>query len=97
MVADGMSACDDFLENIWMFADVVSNAEKSGFRLIFFKFGKYKFGNFRNRAVIKSQENLVLPIRNVPNVFWKQPFNDFMGFDPEFHWQKNTILDVRFT
>lgn len=81
MISHGMSLLLDPFKNIRVLPDIVPNSEKSGFGLVFFQFVKDPGGHFRNWPVIKSQEQDLLPGRNLPDEIGEEILDYFWSLN----------------
>ena len=62
-------------EGIGMLQDVVAHAKESSLGIVLLKHIEHRQGNFRHRAVIKGQIELLLVSVNFPNKVWKKILN----------------------
>ena len=84
MVADGMSSVFHLLENLGVLLNVVPHTEESRFGIVLFQLLQYPRCNFRNWAIVKSEEDLFLFGRYPPSEVGKQVL-DKMGSLDQIH------------
>lgn len=81
VISHGMAFVQYPFKNIRVLADIVTHREKSGFGLVFFKFIKDPGRYFGNWPVIKSQEQDLLPGRNLPDEIGEEILDYFWSLN----------------
>ena len=69
MISDCMPFGNNLTKDFRLIYNVFSNTKERCFRIEFFEFRDYKFGDFRGRSVIESEENFILIRRQTPGIF----------------------------
>lgn len=71
MVTYRMAGIEDLVKYIRILADIIPDAEESGFGMKRIKGGEYPRGHLWNGPVIEGEEDLLLLTRHFPDQSWK--------------------------